>query len=92
MVCTPPTKPITYQINQASFWWFKPNFQLENGYTFHDYNIKLNDVIQLMVKLQPDDDDKKEISNGNKVTTEENGENKEDDKKVIYTGTSLLVK
>lgn len=28
---------------------------LENGYTFHDYNIKLNDVIQLMVKAQPDD-------------------------------------
>ncbi|KAL4717783.1 hypothetical protein ACJJTC_000932 [Scirpophaga incertulas] len=25
---------------------------LENGYTFHDYNIKLNDVIQLMVKSQ----------------------------------------
>lgn len=91
MVCTPPTKPITYQINQASFWCLKPNFQLENGYTFHDYNIKLNDVIQLMVKLQPDDDDKKEIRNGNKVTTEENGENKEDDKKVIYTGMSLLV-
>ncbi|KAJ2954656.1 hypothetical protein O0L34_g2952 [Tuta absoluta] len=27
---------------------------LEDGYTFHDYNIKLNDVIQLMVKLLPD--------------------------------------
>ncbi|XP_026756776.2 E3 ubiquitin-protein ligase UHRF1-like [Galleria mellonella] len=26
---------------------------LENGYTFHDYNIKINDVIQLMVRTQP---------------------------------------
>lgn len=30
------------------------NLQLENGYTFHDYNVKLNDVIQLMVKNQPE--------------------------------------
>ncbi|XP_045784907.1 E3 ubiquitin-protein ligase UHRF1-like [Maniola jurtina] len=26
---------------------------LEDGYTFHDYNIKLNDVIQLMERVQP---------------------------------------
>ncbi|XP_047544031.1 E3 ubiquitin-protein ligase UHRF1-like [Vanessa atalanta] len=26
---------------------------LEDGYTFHDYNIKLNDVIQLMIRIQP---------------------------------------
>ncbi|KAH9643541.1 hypothetical protein HF086_016748 [Spodoptera exigua] len=32
---------------------------LENGYTFHDYNIKLNDVIQLMVRAQPEDSPKK---------------------------------
>ncbi|XP_034839518.1 E3 ubiquitin-protein ligase UHRF1-like [Maniola hyperantus] len=28
---------------------------LEDGYTFHDYNIKLNDVIQLMERVQPVD-------------------------------------
>lgn len=33
--------------------------QLENGYTFHDYNIKLNDVIQLMVKVQPEESTEK---------------------------------
>ncbi|XP_021188039.3 E3 ubiquitin-protein ligase UHRF1 [Helicoverpa armigera] len=35
---------------------------LENGYTFHDYNIKLNDVIQLMVRAQPEDSPKEKKS------------------------------
>ncbi|KAG6459380.1 hypothetical protein O3G_MSEX011347 [Manduca sexta] len=41
---------------------------LENGYTFHDYNIKLNDVIQLMVKIQPDNspDRKSSATSNNK--------------------------
>ncbi|XP_072931393.1 E3 ubiquitin-protein ligase UHRF1-like [Epargyreus clarus] len=52
---------------------------LENGYTFHDYNIKLNDVIQLIVKVQPDDgtttDKVPEISEEKKV--EDDSDNKE---------------
>ncbi|XP_050683115.1 E3 ubiquitin-protein ligase UHRF1-like isoform X2 [Leptidea sinapis] len=32
---------------------------LEDGYTFHDYNIKLNDVIQLMIRPGNDKEDQK---------------------------------
>ncbi|XP_075990910.1 E3 ubiquitin-protein ligase UHRF1-like [Anticarsia gemmatalis] len=46
---------------------------LENGYTFHDYNIKLNDVIQLMVKSQPDDSPKEKTKNSNGTDEKENG-------------------
>ncbi|XP_068626889.1 E3 ubiquitin-protein ligase UHRF1-like [Battus philenor] len=45
---------------------------LENGYTFHDYNIKLNDVIQLMVKLQPTDSTEKESKTDIVAVTKEN--------------------
>ncbi|CAB3258852.1 unnamed protein product [Arctia plantaginis] len=42
---------------------------LENGYTFHDYNIKLNDVIQLMVRAQPEDSSKEKTISENKGNT-----------------------
>ncbi|CAH2985650.1 unnamed protein product [Chilo suppressalis] len=56
---------------------------LENGYTFHDYNIKLNDVIQLMVKIQPDagsDNEKSETKKNEHVDKE-----KTENEKIIYT-------
>ncbi|CAG9782394.1 unnamed protein product [Diatraea saccharalis] len=55
---------------------------LENGYTFHDYNIKLNDVIQLMVKMQPDtgSDTEKPESKKSEDNDKENNESKE----IIY--------
>lgn len=59
------------------------SLQLENGYTFHDYNIKLNDVIQLMVQAQPEDnpEDKtsakiEDIKQEAEVSTNENVEYK----------------
>ncbi|CAG4983934.1 unnamed protein product [Parnassius apollo] len=51
---------------------------LEDGYTFHDYNIKLNDVIQLMVKLQPNDSSEKEkAQNSDKILEQSNETNSE---------------
>ncbi|KAJ8737282.1 hypothetical protein PYW07_000553 [Mythimna separata] len=44
---------------------------LENGYTFHDYNIKLNDVIQLMVRAQPEDSPKKKTDAKTEDTKQE---------------------
>lgn len=38
----------------------KFTLQLEDGYTFHDYNIKLNDVIQLMARIQAEETENKE--------------------------------
>lgn len=52
---------------------------LDNGYTFHDYNIKLNDVIQLMVKAQP------EVSPKENKTVEK--EKELNDKEKIYEDT-----
>lgn len=70
----------------------KVSFQLENGYTFHDYNIKLNDVIQLMVKVQPDEEPKKDKSDSKK--NEEKVDSKKDEDKIDYKGkiNFLLVK
>ncbi|CAH1647903.1 unnamed protein product [Spodoptera littoralis] len=47
---------------------------LENGYTFHDYNIKLNDVIQLMVRAQPEDNPKKKTDTKTDTTNVSNGD------------------
>ncbi|KAM3968509.1 E3 ubiquitin-protein ligase UHRF1 [Aphomia sociella] len=55
---------------------------LENGYTFHDYNIKINDVIQLMVRTQPQDP----TETPKKETTKDNEENSDEKQsKVNYT-------
>ncbi|CAG4977879.1 unnamed protein product [Colias eurytheme] len=53
---------------------------LENGYTFHDYNIKLNDVVQLMVTQTVDKSEKK-------IETEEKRDNeskKSEDQGIVY--------
>ncbi|XP_063837600.1 E3 ubiquitin-protein ligase UHRF1-like [Ostrinia nubilalis] len=55
---------------------------LENGYTFHDYNIKLNDVIQLMVKVQAEDVPKKEKTDSEK--SEKNVDSEKDKDKIEY--------
>lgn len=65
-----------YKLTVRIFWWF----QLENGYTFHDYNIKLNDVIQLMVRAQPEDSPKRKSVSNDK-------ENTVDTKETNYKGT-----
>ncbi|CAF4744509.1 unnamed protein product [Pieris macdunnoughi] len=53
---------------------------LENGYTFHDYNIKLNDVVQLMVKCPEDNVQKEEIKEELKFSVPKESE----EKKVEY--------
>ncbi|KPJ15503.1 E3 ubiquitin-protein ligase UHRF1 [Papilio machaon] len=55
---------------------------LEDGYTFHDYNIKLNDVIQLMIKVQPVDSTETETQ---KVNHEQNNKTKSNSK--VYQDT-----
>ncbi|XP_011568402.3 E3 ubiquitin-protein ligase UHRF1 [Plutella xylostella] len=52
---------------------------LENGYTFHDYNIKLNDVIQLMVRAEPIE----EPTHKSKDKKQNDKKNKKDDG-IIY--------
>ncbi|XP_013184973.1 E3 ubiquitin-protein ligase UHRF1 [Amyelois transitella] len=51
---------------------------LENGYTFHDYNIKLNDVIQLMVKVQPQESLEKPVVEKAKEENDEDPTKAED--------------
>lgn len=60
-------------------------FQLENGYTFHDYNIKLNDVIQLMVRVQASPE--KETTEAKASEADKKHENKEEE----YQGTVLTL-
>ncbi|XP_041987386.1 E3 ubiquitin-protein ligase UHRF1-like [Aricia agestis] len=66
---------------------------LENGYTFHDYNIKLNDVIQLMVvQAVEESQDEKEIK---KECVEKDEDNKEnvnytDAKSTLYAVGDLI--
>lgn len=48
--------------------------ELDNGYTFHDYNIKINDVIQLIVKSQNEEKAREVVS--------KNKEEKEN--KIVY--------
>ncbi|XP_053623803.1 E3 ubiquitin-protein ligase UHRF1-like [Plodia interpunctella] len=56
---------------------------LENGYTFHDYNIKLNDVIQLMVRAEPEESsDKPEFE---KVKNDQGEDSPKTQEKAIYT-------
>ncbi|NP_001229385.1 E3 ubiquitin-protein ligase UHRF1 [Apis mellifera] len=50
--------------------------QLENGYKLYDYNVNLNDVIQLMVKVQINDIENKATSS-NSVTTSNSNYEKE---------------
>ncbi|XP_076763687.1 ubiquitin-like with PHD and ring finger domains 1 [Xylocopa sonorina] len=46
--------------------------QLENGYKLYDYNVNLNDVIQLMVRIQVDDAENKATSSSRVSTTSSN--------------------
>lgn len=68
-------------------------FQLENGYTFHDYNIKLNDVIQLMVKAQPEDSPKENRKAEEKTNEDSNKtlDDKEKDYKGLYLYNILCI-
>ncbi|XP_045458310.1 E3 ubiquitin-protein ligase UHRF1-like [Melitaea cinxia] len=62
---------------------------LEDGYTFHDYNIKLNDVIQLMVRAHPvenNDSKTSELQNND----EKPSETSEDNPKVYRDAESTL--
>lgn len=60
---------------------------MENGYTFHDYNIKLNDVIQLMVRAEPIE----EPTHKSKEKKQNDKKNKKDDG-IIYEGTYSYLK
>ncbi|KOC67234.1 E3 ubiquitin-protein ligase UHRF1 [Habropoda laboriosa] len=48
--------------------------QLENGYKLYDYNVNLNDVIQLMVRVQADDVENNATSSSNFTTNSSNSE------------------
>lgn len=54
--------------------------QLENGYKLYDYNINLNDVIQLMIKIKVDSIQNKATSSddNNAKREKESSENKEE--------------
>ncbi|XP_014477333.1 PREDICTED: E3 ubiquitin-protein ligase UHRF1 [Dinoponera quadriceps] len=64
--------------------------QLENGYKLYDYNVNLNDVIQLMVKIRLDDTENKATSsNGDSTEESENiGKSVEEDK--VEEDTELI--
>lgn len=60
---------------------------LENGYTFHDYNIKLNDVIQLMVKINTDSP-KKSLTKStadDKTDSDNNKNHEQESSDAVYT-------
>ncbi|CAK9801260.1 E3 ubiquitin-protein ligase UHRF1 [Anthophora plagiata] len=48
--------------------------QLENGYKLYDYNVNLNDVIQLMVRVQTDNVENKATSSSSVTTDSSNFE------------------
>ncbi|XP_059059747.1 E3 ubiquitin-protein ligase UHRF1-like [Achroia grisella] len=64
---------------------------LENGYTFHDYNIKINDVIQLVVHVEPQEL-KKDIKSAKdkKSTDTKNEDNYTDAESVLYQIGDLI--
>ncbi|XP_049885091.1 E3 ubiquitin-protein ligase UHRF1-like [Pectinophora gossypiella] len=55
---------------------------LEDGYTFHDYNIKLNDVIQLMVRAQPENTSVEETKTSDNQSEDKDSPN--EGKKIEY--------
>ncbi|XP_026331879.1 E3 ubiquitin-protein ligase UHRF1-like [Hyposmocoma kahamanoa] len=57
---------------------------LEDGYTFHDYNIKLNDVIQLMIRDAPQGKAEKE-DNDTSASGKVEQDNQTFDKNIIHT-------
>ncbi|XP_032527455.2 E3 ubiquitin-protein ligase UHRF1-like [Danaus plexippus] len=61
---------------------------LEDGYTFHDYNIKLNDVIQLIAVPQTveSEDEKKSLGNQEQVK-----ESDFEEKTIVYTDVTSTV-
>lgn len=64
--------------------------QLENGYKLHDYNINLNDVIQLMIKIKVNDAQNKAICSDDDVKRER--ESNEDTEEGLVEAESLYYK
>lgn len=60
--------------------------QLENGYTFYDYNIKLNDVIQLMITKEPEVTEKKEKSDNETQSKNNVLNDKQETDQINYIG------
>ena len=71
--------------------------QLENGYKLHDYNINVNDVIQLMMRIQVDDEKSDATSDSSSSTvtvdaTTTNESNSEREDETLVEAESLYYK
>lgn len=80
--------------------------QLEDGHTLFDYNVGLNDLVQLMVRAAPlgenkvqqnqIEEEEKKPSDGYNSSGEESTcsdkENKDKENKLVFLVTSLLLK
>ncbi|KAJ0183607.1 hypothetical protein K1T71_000030 [Dendrolimus kikuchii] len=81
-----------FQVKPDSQRLFYGGKLLENGYTLHDYNIKLNDVIQLMITLEPVERAKVEVPNvaGSSIQANEETIVYKDAKSTLYAVGDLI--